>query len=56
MASKDYANCKKREKTVSRAYGGALCGQCVRKRVVRAFLIEEVKLAKRAMASKKSKK
>jgi large subunit ribosomal protein L34e len=37
---------------VSRAYGGSRCAQCVRKRVVRAFLIEEQKIVKQMMADK----
>ena len=55
MSSQEYATCKKREKSVSRAYGGNLCGICLKNRITRAFLIEEVKLAKRAMAEKKDK-
>lgn len=36
----------KRQKTVARTYGGVLCHQCVRERIVRAFLIEEQKIVK----------
>jgi len=50
-----YKLLKKRERRVSRPYGGSLCGQCVRERVVRAFLIEEVKIVKRVMSQKKDK-
>lgn len=32
MDSAGFKNCKKREKTVSRAYGGSRCGTCVRQR------------------------
>lgn len=46
---------KKREKTVSRAYGGSRCAHCVKTRVVRAFLIEEQKIVK-AMLQEKLKK
>lgn len=46
---------KKREKTVSRAYGGSRCAHCVKTRVVRAFLIEEQKIVK-AMLMEKMKK
>mmetsp|Transcript_30103 Transcript_30103/g.35179 ORF Transcript_30103/g.35179 Transcript_30103/m.35179 type:complete len:117 (+) Transcript_30103:21-371(+) len=58
MDSSGFKNCKKREKTVSRAYGGSRCGTCVRQRIVRAFLIEEQKIVKKVLAekSKKTKK
>ena len=32
MNRKEMKNAKKREKTVSRAYGGSRCGNCVRQR------------------------
>jgi hypothetical protein len=32
MSSSEFKTAKKREKTVSRAYGGTLCGVCVRQR------------------------
>ena len=38
-----------RQKKVSRAYGGSRCGVCVRKRIVRAFLIEEQKIVKKVL-------
>ncbi|CAM9277601.1 unnamed protein product, partial [Heterosigma akashiwo] len=44
LRPKQYKNLKKREKTVSRAYGGSACAGCVRQRIVRAFLIEEQKI------------
>eukprot|EP00602_Paraphysomonas_sp_CaronLab_P008286 CAMPEP_0185021196 /NCGR_PEP_ID=MMETSP1103-20130426/3874_1 /TAXON_ID=36769 /ORGANISM="Paraphysomonas bandaiensis, Strain Caron Lab Isolate" /LENGTH=118 /DNA_ID=CAMNT_0027552573 /DNA_START=82 /DNA_END=438 /DNA_ORIENTATION=+ len=58
MNSNEFKNAKKREKTVSRAYGGSRCGNCVRQRIVRAFLIEEQKIVKKVLAekSKKTKK
>ena len=34
MSSGEFAKCKKREKTVTRAYGGSRCGNCVRQRFV----------------------
>ena len=52
----EYKNMKKREKTVSRAYGGSRCANCVRSRIVRAFLIEEQKIVKAVLAQKKSAK
>ena len=48
-----YRNLKKRERTVSRAYGGAICGKCVRVRVVRAFLLEEQKAVKKLLSERK---
>ena len=51
-----YKKTSKGNKTVSRAYGGSLCGPCVRTRIVRAFLIEEQKIVKQVLAKKKSKK
>lgn len=47
---------KKRERRVSRAYGGSRCGNCVRARIVRAFLIEEQKIVKQVMKNQASKK
>lgn len=37
-----FGRLKKREKRVNRAYGGSRCAHCVRQRIVRAFLIEEI--------------
>jgi len=49
-----YKRLAKKDKHVSRPYGGVLCGRCVKSRIVRAFLIEEIKTIKRAkQASKK---
>ena len=48
-------NTHKRERTVSRAYGGSRCAKCVRQRVVRAFLIEEQKIVKQMMIEKQKK-
>ena len=39
MDSQGFKNAKKREKTVSRAYGGSRCHACVRQRFVRTALI-----------------
>ena len=38
----------KNKKTVNRAYGGVLSGGAVRDRIMRAFLVEEQKIVKRA--------
>ena len=56
LSSFSYKNLHKRERTVSRAYGGSRCAGCVRKRIVRAFLIEEQKIVKQMMIEKQSKK
>mmetsp|Transcript_21571 Transcript_21571/g.20857 ORF Transcript_21571/g.20857 Transcript_21571/m.20857 type:complete len:118 (-) Transcript_21571:70-423(-) len=55
MDSQGFKNAKKREKTVSRAYGGSRCHTCVKQRVVRAFLIEEQKIVKKVLADKSKK-
>jgi large subunit ribosomal protein L34e len=44
---------KKRERTVSRAYGGSCCATCLRQRIVRAFLLEEQKAVKKVLAERK---
>ena len=41
-----------KDKTVSRAYGGSRCANCVKDRVVHAFLIEEQKIVKKVLAEK----
>ena len=57
LRPKQYAGVSKRVKTVSRAYGGSLCGAAVKARIVRAFLIEEQKIVKKVLQEKsKSKK
>eukprot|EP00352_Strombidinopsis_acuminata_P000553 CAMPEP_0176347284 /NCGR_PEP_ID=MMETSP0126-20121128/6927_1 /TAXON_ID=141414 ORGANISM="Strombidinopsis acuminatum, Strain SPMC142" /NCGR_SAMPLE_ID=MMETSP0126 /ASSEMBLY_ACC=CAM_ASM_000229 /LENGTH=76 /DNA_ID=CAMNT_0017695353 /DNA_START=250 /DNA_END=480 /DNA_ORIENTATION=+ len=43
-------------RSVSRPYGGVLPGQQVRDRIVRAFLIEEIKSIKNRVAEPKDKK
>ena len=53
LRPKEYMNVSKTRKTVTRAYGGSRCGECVRNRIVRAFLIEEQKIVKRKLASLK---
>ncbi|KAK1442396.1 60S ribosomal protein L34 like protein [Babesia gibsoni] len=54
-----YKTLKKHERTVSRAYGGVRCHNCVKDRIIRAFLKEEQKALKKAMeerdAAKKAK-
>jgi len=46
----------KRQRRVSRPYGGSLSGKTVRERILRAFLLEEVKLIKQLTASAAVKK
>ncbi|EGD83207.1 60S ribosomal protein L34 [Salpingoeca rosetta] len=46
----------KQQKTVQRAYGGSRCHQCVRNRIVRAFLIEEQKIVKQVLKSQAQSK
>jgi len=47
---------KGRERKVARAYGGSRCGQCVRQRIIRAFLIEEQKIVKSVLRARKGTK
>mmetsp|Transcript_30926 Transcript_30926/g.67849 ORF Transcript_30926/g.67849 Transcript_30926/m.67849 type:complete len:114 (+) Transcript_30926:95-436(+) len=56
LKSSAYRNLKKREKTVTRAYGGSTCAGCVRMRIVRAFLLEEQKAVKKLLAERASAK
>ena len=49
-------NVKKRERTVSRAYGGSCCAGCVKQRIVRAFLLEEQKAVKKVLAERSAGK
>lgn len=51
-----YPNLKKRERTVSRAYGGSACAPCVRQRILRAFLLEEQKAVKKVLAERQGNK
>ncbi|CDH14416.1 related to 60S ribosomal protein L34-B [Zygosaccharomyces bailii ISA1307] len=44
-----YATLSKTSKSVARVYGGALCANCVKERIVRAFLIEEQKIVKKVV-------
>ena len=53
LKSKAYKNVNKRQKTVSRPYGGTLSAGAVRDRVLRAFLIEEQKIVKKMLAAPK---
>jgi len=50
----EYSRISKRQKHVTRAYGGSRCGSCVRNRIVRAFLIEEQKIVKKVLKAQQS--
>jgi large subunit ribosomal protein L34e len=58
LRPRQYATVSRPKKTVQRAYGGSRCANCVKDRVVRAFLIEEQKIVKKVMkeAEKKQKR
>lgn len=47
-----YSRLSKRQRKVSRAYGGSRCHECVRNRILRAFLLEEQKIVKKVLKSK----
>ncbi|KAL2155825.1 hypothetical protein VTH82DRAFT_567 [Thermothelomyces myriococcoides] len=49
LRPREYAQISKPKKTVQRAYGGSRCGNCVRDRIIRAFLIEEQKIVKKVL-------
>ncbi|KAI0446072.1 60S ribosomal protein L34-B-like protein [Xylaria telfairii] len=49
LRPREYAQISKPKKTVQRAYGGSRCGNCVKDRVVRAFLVEEQLIVKKVL-------
>jgi large subunit ribosomal protein L34e len=51
LRPREYATISKRQKSVRRAYGGSRCGDCVKSRIMRAFLVEEAKIVKRVIKS-----
>jgi large subunit ribosomal protein L34e len=53
LKSSAYRRTVKRERTVSRVYGGSACHACVKERITRAFLLEEQKAVKKLMAERK---
>jgi large subunit ribosomal protein L34e len=55
IKSTKYVGLKKRERTVSRAYGGSCCAPCVKQRIMRAFLLEEQKAVKKVLAERAGK-
>merc|ERR1711881_295932 len=56
LRPREYSQISKPKKTVQRAYGGSRCGNCVRDRIVRAFLIEEQKIVKKVLKESQQKK
>jgi len=56
LRPREYATTSRPKKTVQRAYGGSRCANCVKDRVVRAFLIEEQKIVKKVLKESQAKK
>jgi ribosomal protein L34E len=56
LRPREYAQISRPKKTVQRAYGGSRCANCVRDRIVRAFLIEEQKIVKKVLKESQQKK
>jgi len=56
LRPRQYATISKRQKTVNRPYGGSRCGDCVKSRIVRAFLVEEAKIVKKVIKSQTTPK
>ncbi|VVT54399.1 60S ribosomal protein eL34 [Magnusiomyces paraingens] len=64
LRPREYSRVNNTKKTVNRAYGGSLCANCVKEKIVRAFLVEEQKVVKqvlkenaeKAKSEKKTKK
>eukprot|EP00538_Stauroneis_constricta_P002137 CAMPEP_0119548292 /NCGR_PEP_ID=MMETSP1352-20130426/2240_1 /TAXON_ID=265584 /ORGANISM="Stauroneis constricta, Strain CCMP1120" /LENGTH=111 /DNA_ID=CAMNT_0007593515 /DNA_START=163 /DNA_END=498 /DNA_ORIENTATION=+ len=53
IRSTQYHALKQRERKVSRVYGGSACANCVKVRIMRAFLLEEQKAVKKVLAERK---
>lgn len=53
---KELKRMSKRQKSVSRCYGGVLSGYAVRNRIIRAFLLEEQKIVKKVLKQHKQQK
>ena len=56
LRPREYAKISRPKKTVQRTYGGSRCSNCVKDRVVRAFLIEEQKIVKKVLKENQAKK
>ena len=48
----EYKALPKHKRTVSRAYGGMLCAQCTKSRVMRAFIVGEHKIVRKVLIEK----
>lgn len=55
LRPRQYANLRRTDLTVSRAYGGVMNHSVVKDRIIRAFLTEEIKVIKKKMQQKKAK-
>ncbi|WEW58910.1 hypothetical protein PRK78_004378 [Emydomyces testavorans] len=55
LRPREYSQISRPKKTVTRAYGGSRCGNCVKDRIVRAFLIEEQKIVKKVLKESQEK-
>jgi hypothetical protein len=55
LRPREYSQISRPKKTVQRAYGGSRCANCVRDRIVRAFLIEEQKIVKKVLKESQQK-
>merc|ERR1711872_1061845 len=55
LRPREYSQISRPKKTVQRAYGGSRCANCVRDRIVRAFLIEEQKIVKKVLKETQSR-
>jgi hypothetical protein len=55
LRPREYSQVSRPKKTVQRAYGGSRCANCVRDRIVRAFLIEEQKIVKKVLKETQQK-
>jgi hypothetical protein len=50
----EYSRLSRRDRTVTRAYGGSRCAKCTKDRIIRAFLIQEKNVSKKADRIKKA--
>lgn len=55
LRPREYSQLSRPKKNVTRAYGGSRCGNCVKDRIVRAFLIEEQKIVKKVLKESQEK-
>jgi len=55
LRPREFSRAKKSDKSVSRPYGGSRCGNCVKERIIRAFLIEEQKIVQKVLKEQAEK-